>query len=153
MEGKKLKFLQVSEVQISYRNKIKVADRPQIRESKDAAKIFYANWSDDMEMVETFNILFLNRSNRAIGFFTASKGGVSGTVVDAKIIFAAAVKALACSIILAHNHPSGNRQASQTDIDLTNKLKKAGEVLDISVIDHLILTTEGYYSLADEGKM
>ena len=153
MNRKNLKFLQVSEVKISYRNRIKVADSPQIRSSRDVAEVLFANWSDDIEMIETFNVLFLNRANRVTGFFNVSKGGVTGTVVDAKIIFAAALKALACSIILSHNHPSGNRQPSQADIDLTSKLKKAGEVLDISVLDHLILTTEGYFSFADEGKL
>jgi len=80
-----------------------------------------------------------------------SRGGTSGTVVDAKIIFAAAIKARADGIILAHNHPSGNLQPSQADLDLTRKLRQAGEVLDISILDHLILAPDsGYYSFADE---
>lgn len=151
MKDKNLKFWQVSEVSLRYQQRITIADSPQITSSRDAANVLWANWSEDLELLESFNVLFLNRANRVKGIFTASKGGVSGTVVDAKIIFAAAVKSLACSIILAHNHPSGNLQPSQADIDLTKKLAEAGKVLDILVLDHLILTTHDYYSFADEG--
>jgi DNA repair protein RadC len=146
-------FCKVSEVKISYHNRIKLAESPQISSSNDAAQILYANWSDDLELLETFNILILNRANRVKGIFTVSKGGVSGTVVDAKIVFSAALKAMACGIILAHNHPSGNIYPSQADLDLTSKLKRAGKALDIVVLDHLILTTGNYYSFADEGKI
>ncbi len=146
-------FCKVSEVKISYHNRIKLAESPQINNSGDAVQILHANWSDDLELLETFNILILNRANRVKGIFTVSKGGVSGTVVDAKIVFAAALKAMACGIILAHNHPSGNRYPSEADIKLTSKLKEAGQALDITVIDHLILTTGDYYSFADEGKL
>ena len=143
----------VSEVKISYHNPIKLAESPEISSSYDAAKILYANWSDDLELLETFNILILNRANRVKGIFTVSKGGVAGTVVDAKIVFAAALKAMACGIILAHNHPSGNRYPSEADIKLTSKLKEAGKALDIVVLDHLILTTGDYYSFADEDQI
>ena len=76
---------------------------------------------------------------------------MSGTVADPKLIFAAALKACASSIILAHNHPSGNLKPSQSDIDLTRKLKDGGKLLEIQMLDHIIVTTEGYYSFADEG--
>lgn len=79
-------------MKISYHEKIKIIDSPQIMSSKDAANILWGNWSDDLELLESFNVLFLNRANRVKGMFTASKGGVAGTVVDAKIIFAAAGK-------------------------------------------------------------
>lgn len=148
---KNLKLWQVSEVKLTYHSKVQISDSPIITSARDAANVLWANWSDDLELLETFNVLFLNRANRVKGIFTASKGGVSGTVVDAKIIFAAAVKSLACSIILAHNHPSGNIQPSQVDIDLTKKLVEAGKVLDILVLDHVILTSQDYYSFADEG--
>jgi DNA repair protein RadC len=121
MKKKNSKFYKVSEVKISYHNKVKLADSPQITCSKDAADIFYANWSDDMELIESFNILILNRANKVKGIFTVSKGGIAGTVVDAKIIFATALKALASSLILAHNHPSGNRKASKADIEITKE--------------------------------
>lgn len=82
-----------------------------------------------------------------------SSAGVAGTVADPKVIFAAALKASASSIILAHNHPSGQLKPSSADIALTNKIKRGGEFLDIQVLDHLILSSEGYYSFADEGMM
>lgn len=151
MKNRNRKAWKASEVKMRYHERIKISDSPQIISSQEAAKVFRANWSDDMELCESFNVLLLNRANRVKGMFTVSKGGVAGTVVDAKMIFAAAVKTLACSLILAHNHPSGNRRPSQADIDLTRKLIRAGEALDITVLDHLILTKESYYSFADEG--
>jgi DNA repair protein RadC len=145
---------QVSEVKLIYQTKVKASERPQIRHSQDSHAILRQNWSDQIELLEEFYILFLNRQNRVTGIYLVSKGGVAGTVVDAKIVFAAAVKALASAIILAHNHPSGNLQPSQQDIDLTRKLKRAGETLDITILDHLILTPhDGYYSFADESLM
>jgi DNA repair protein RadC len=100
---------------------------------------------------EEFWILMLNRSNHIIGRHRVSIGGVTGTVVDAKMVFKPALDALACSIVLAHNHPSGKLQPSSQDIDLTRKLKKAGESLDIQVVDHLIIAQSGFYSFADNG--
>lgn len=144
-------LLQVAEVTLVYRTKIKASERPQIRSSKDAYYVLKANWSDLVEFQEEFNLLFLNRANRVFGIYNVSKGSSNATIVDAKIVFVAALKANACSIILAHNHPSGNLQPSQQDIDLTKKLKQCGELLDIQVLDHLILTPEdGYFSFADE---
>ena len=81
------------------------------------------------------------------------RGGVAGTVADPKVIFAAALKSGASSILLAHNHPSGNLNPSQADIDLTRKIKTGWQILDIGVYDHIILTGEGFYSFADEGMM
>ena len=153
MKKGNLKFWQVAEVKLSYRHTVQAADRPQVRSSREAADVLRANWSDDMELQESFNLLLLNRANRVIGLYTVSKGGLTGTVVDAKLVYAAAVKALACSIILAHNHPSGNLRPSQADIDLTHKLTEAGKVLDIAVIDHIILGQDSYYSFADEGRL
>ncbi len=93
----------------------------------------------------------MNRANKVLGLFEVSKGGISGTVADPKIIFTAALKGGASGIIVAHNHPSGNLTASQSDIDLTRKLKEAGKFLEIQLLDHVIVTTEGYFSFADEG--
>ena len=151
MKRKKSTLLQVSEVKLTYHNKVKLSDSPQIRSSQDAYKVLSENWTDALELIESFNVLFLNRANKVKGIFNVSKGGVSGTVVDAKVLFSAALKAMACSLFLAHNHPSGNLNPSQADINITRKLKEAGKVLDIAVLDHLIITTEGHYSFADEG--
>lgn len=147
-------FWQVSEVQITYRNHLKGADLPQISCSIDAENIFRQNWSDDIEMLEEFVVLFLNKANRVKGLFRASRGGTCGTVVDAKIVFAAALKAMAAGIIVAHNHPSGSLIPSQADISLTKKLRAAGEALEMPVLDHIILAPyTGYYSFGDEGML
>lgn len=105
-----------------------------------------------IDMFESFHILILNRANIVIGCATISQGGVAGTVVDPKIVFSVALGIPgACSIILAHNHPSGNTRPSQADIDITRKLKSAGDMLDIMVLDHIIVTSDDHYSFADNG--
>ena len=100
---------------------------------------------------EEFWILMLNQASQIMGQTRISMGGVTGTVVDSKMVFKPAVEALSPSIILVHNHPSGNLKPSQLDIDLTRKLREAGKVLDIRVLDHVIVTYSGYYSFKDEG--
>jgi len=95
--------------------------------------------------------LLLNRGNRVLGIMNVSSGGVSGTIADPKIIFTAALKSNASALVLSHNHPSGTLKPSQPDISLTKKLVDGGKLLDITVLDHLIVTNEGYYSFADEG--
>ena len=100
---------------------------------------------------EEFWILLLNRANKIKSKHLISKGGQAGTVADPKIIFNTALENHAASIILAHNHPSGNLKPSQADIDLTRKLKSAGAFLDIPVLDHLIIADTGFFSFADEG--
>ena len=150
---KNSKFWQVSEVKLTYRNELQAADRPQVHTSRDAENILRANWSDDIELCEEFNVLFLNRASQVTGLFNLSRGGICGTVVDAKILFAAALKALASGIVLAHNHPSGNLTPSREDVEVTRRLKQIGELLEIRVFDHLILSPYGYYSFADEGTL
>ena len=143
--------MEVAEIQLTYKSKVKAADRPQITCSGDAYWVLESNWSDQIELLEEFKALFLDRSNRVMALFPVSKGGISGTVVDLKLVFAAALKCKASAIILAHNHPSANIKPSRADIDLTKKFQQAGKVLDISVLDHLILSPEGeYYSFSDE---
>ncbi|MEL7118994.1 MAG: DNA repair protein RadC [Bacteroidota bacterium] len=100
---------------------------------------------------EEFWVIFLNRANRIIAKICISKGGITATVVDPKILFKKALEHFACGIILAHNHPSGNLKPSQSDIKLTHKLKNAAQSLDIKILDHLIIAGSGYYSFADEG--
>lgn len=151
---KNLQFWQVAEVKVSYQSKLQVADRPRITSSRDSESVLRANWSDDIELLEEFNVLFLTKANTVKGIFRASRGGTSGTVVDAKIVFAAALKGMAAGLIVAHNHPSGNLQPSQADIDLTHRLRRAGEMFDLPLLDHLILAPHiGYYSFADEGTL
>ncbi len=126
-----------------------IKERPQVK-SSEAAYLCLSGSMSDLDH-EVFKILLLNRNNRVIKIDTISKGGVSGTVVDAKILFKKALDNLASSIILAHNHPSGNLKPSRQDITITNKLIEAGKILDISVLDHLIISEKGYYSFKDEG--
>ena len=143
----------LAEIQVSYRTTVKASERRKITNSKDSESVFREIWSDSMELKEEFYILLLNRANKVLGWYKVSEGGMSGTVVDPKLIFSTALKGLASSIILSHNHPSGNLKPSEQDITLTKRLKQAGELLEIPVLDHLILSSEGYYSFADEGIM
>lgn len=146
------RLLQVAEIQVIYRNKVPLDERQMINGSGDAEKIFRANWGDDMELLEEFNVLFLNRANRVKGLFRLGRGGITGTVADCRILFATALKGLCTGVILGHNHPSGNMKPSSQDIELTKKLCAIGKILDIPVFDHLILAPQsGYYSFADEG--
>ena len=106
-----------------------------------------------IEHREYFFILLLNRANKVLGVSTVSMGGMSGTVADPKIIFQTALKVSAASVILCHNHPSGNIKPSESDIRLTQKIKKAGSFLDLPCLDHIILTEDSYFSFADEGML
>jgi DNA repair protein RadC len=126
-------------------------ERKKISSSKDVFE-FFSSIVGDLTY-ETFYILLLNRANSIIRGVQISEGGISGTVADPKKIFKLALDHNATSIILCHNHPSGNVKPSQDDIALTKKIKKAGETMDISVLDHIILGDEKYYSFADEGMM
>lgn len=102
---------------------------------------------------EEFWVIFLNRANVVLKHHNISSGGLSGTVVDPKVIFKNALENLASSIILIHNHPSGNKKPSSADISLTRKLKSAGEFLEIPILDHIIYTNDGFFSFADEGML
>jgi DNA repair protein RadC len=130
----------------------KEQDRPQrarVTCSRDAYNEMIPHLIDKPH--EEFWILLMNRANEILRPVQISAGGVSGTVADPKIIFKQALEYLASSMILFHNHPSGNLTPSQADKDLTRKLKDAGKLLDIPVLDHLIFTDKAYYSFADEG--
>ena len=122
--------------------------RVKITDSQTAFDVVYPNLGDLNH--EEFWVIFLNRANEVIGKENISKGGVSGTVVDPKVVFKQAVQFPASAIILAHNHPSGNLKPSQADHQLTKKLKEAGKALDIPVLDHLIIGERDYFSFVDE---
>jgi len=143
----------VSEVELTYRNKVRPSDRPQITCSQNSYDILLNNWSDQIEFVEEFNLLLLDRANRVLGFYNVSKGGQTSTVVDAKVVFTAALKMKASYIVLSHSHPSGNINPSLADIQLTKKLVEGAKLLDLRVLDHIIVTPYSYYSFADEGKL
>ena len=146
------KLYQVAEIQLTYKSNVKPSQRPKISGSRDAYTILKENWDlGKIEFVEQFKAMFTNRANKVLGILDVSTGGVTGTVADPRVIFAAAIKAGACGFIVAHNHPSGNLLASQSDIELTKRLKEGGKILEIQLLDHVIVTSEGYFSFADEG--
>jgi DNA repair protein RadC len=124
-------------------------ENPIIKSSQDAYRCI-APFIEDLNS-EEFWVLLLNRKNALIRRVQISKGGISGTVVDNRLIFREAFQNYASSIILAHNHPSGNLKPSQADIRITDKIKQAGEFMDIKLLDHLIITSSNYYSFGDEG--
>lgn len=125
--------------------------RDRIAKSVDVVEIFRPTFSDLPH--EEFWILLLNRANFVLKKELISRGGISGTVVDLKIIFKSAIEQLASSIILCHNHPSGNTSPSEQDIQITKKIKEAGRLLEVPVLDHVIVCEGGHYSFADAGIM
>jgi len=127
----------------------------QIKSSKDAADYMRLMFDvDTIEACESVIVMYMNRSNNSIGWFKVSQGGISGTVIDVRLILATALKCLASGMIICHNHPSGNCSPSEADLKITQKLKESGTIMDIQLLDHLILTPEGgHYSFADEGKL
>lgn len=119
--------------------------------SNEVAKFLQAKLMDLPH--EVFAVLFLNRANRIRHFEIISSGGMTGTVADPRIILKKALEEDAVSIILCHNHPSGNLRPSRADEELTSKIRHAAKYFDIQVLDHIIVSTEGYYSFADEGML
>jgi DNA repair protein RadC len=126
----------------------------QINNSRDAAEVFREIFNaDTMCWTEECIILCLNQANGVIGYHKLSSGGMTGTVVDPRVVFTVALKSCASKIMIAHNHPSGNLAPSGADRQITKKLKDAGNLLDIPVLDHIIMSSDGYYSFLDEGQM
>ena len=142
---------ELAEIKVSYRSrqnpKIRIAD------SKEVFDILYPLYDQSLiEYQELFFLLLLNRANSILGWIKLSSGGTSGTVVDPKMVFAIALQTNASGIILSHNHPSGNLKPSQSDIAMTKNINNAGQLLEIKLLDHVIVSPEGvYYSFADEG--
>jgi len=141
-----LKLYELKKIQTDFPQKL-------ITSSESAADFIKSFYNDDIEIFESCFLLLMNQSNKTIGYAKISQGGISGTVVDVRLIAKYAVESLASSIILAHNHPSGSLSPSNADISLTEKVNKAMQILDIRFLDHLILTKDGYYSLSDNGRM
>ncbi len=140
----------VGALELGRRRKAKdITSKTKINSSQSAYDYMQPELQDQTH--EEFWIILLKRNNEVIGKELVSRGGVSGTFVDAKILFKKALEKLASNVILVHNHPSGNLKPSHHDITLTSKLRDAGKLLDIAVIDHLIFTNTNYYSFADEG--
>ena len=144
----------VSEIKISYSPKYLGYNKPKIKSSQDIYEILVELFDvTALTVKEECIALFLNRSQRIIGSYKVSSGGITSTVVDIRIVLGIALKSLSCGLILAHTHPSGNLQPSRNDIDLTHNLREAAKMMDIRLLDHLIISNEGYYSFADEGNL
>jgi DNA repair protein RadC len=141
---------QAAEIKVSYiPNNQK---KPTIVHSQDAYIMFKTFFSGEtICLQEQFAAMYLNRCNRVIGIYKVSIGGMTGTVCDTRLILGVALKTAACSIMLCHNHPSGNLKPSLADEQLTQKIKQAADVMDVKLLDHLIISQEEYYSFADEG--
>jgi DNA repair protein RadC len=143
-----------SEIELIYKTKVKASERPHISSSRTAYKLALKSWNPNkIEFLEQFKVLLLNKANRVLGIYKVSTGGITATTVDLRLLFTAALKAKATALIMLHNHPSGKILPSAADKLITKKIKAAGTILDIEVIDHLIITSENYYSFADNGIM
>lgn len=142
-----------SEKAIEYTLNAKISNfnRMKINSSNDAFTYIRDFYTDDIHIFESVFILLLNRANETIGFAKISQGGISGTVVDIRIIMKYAIESLASGVIMAHNHPSGQLKASPQDITISKKLKEGLTWMDISLLDSIIITDKYYSSLADEG--
>ncbi len=143
---------EVAEIRVSYstNNTYKI----RVNSVLKAYQLLLSSWdSNIIELQEEFKILLLNRANEALGIYPLSKGGIAGTVVDVRLIFAVALKCNASGLILSHNHPSGKLIPSDADVTLTRKIKKCADLLDVNLIDHIIVTRAGYYSFTNEGKL
>ncbi len=145
----------IPEIEITVKLKNKPEQLRKFSNSKDAYEVLNEIYqADNFEWQEVFIMVCLNRANKMIGFYKVSRGGVSGTVVDPKIIFTTCLNTPGTtSIIISHNHPSGNPLPSEADITITKKLRDGGRLLDIAVLDHIIFTDTEYYSFADRGEM
>ncbi len=143
----------VNEIKISYSENIPKKLSYKVNCSQDIAKFLYDNWDKKtIQLKETFKVVLLNNSNLVKGVCEISSGGITGTIVDLRILFAVVLKSLTVGIILAHNHPSGNLKPSNSDKLLTDKIIQGAKVLDVNVLDHIILGPDGdYLSFADKG--
>jgi len=140
-------------LRIVYSKKLNPKERNKVTCSDDVYKVLREIWSNQIETREEIIVLLMDRSNNVLGYHVLSSVGITGTVADLRLLFGVALQSLATSIILAHNHPSGNLSPSQQDIALTQKVKEAGKMMDITLLDHLIVTKNSYYSFNDEGNM
>ena len=143
----------VNEITIGYKEKMGMSKAQPIKNSKNASKLVFEAWDPNtIGLQESFKVLLLNNANKVKGIYQLSTGGITGTVVDLRILFAVVIKTLSVGIILVHNHPSGQLVPSEVDKQLTQKIQKAAGFFDVKVLDHLIMAPNGaYYSFADEG--
>ncbi len=144
----------VSEVKLTYKTKSKMSELKKITSSSDAYNILISLFDSDLiEYREMSKIMMLNRDSRVLGVLNISEGGTTSTIMDIRMIMQAALISNAVGIILCHNHPSGNYNPSKEDDRITENVKKACEIMNIQLLDHLIITTEDYFSYADNSRI
>lgn len=144
----------IPEFKISLNFKQKPAERIAVKSSEDAAAVCRKCFdADTMEWTESFIVIALNRASKVIGFYKVSQGGLSGTVADPRVILQFALLSNASSIILAHNHPSGNLNPSNSDKQMTTRLCAAAMLMEIQILDHIIMTAESHYSFLEHGEL
>jgi DNA repair protein RadC len=144
----------VSEVELIYKKKVSTINATKIITSKIAFDILLELWDKNkIDYVEHFYVLYLNRANKVIGSMLLSTGGCNGTVVDVKVLMQGALLSNAQAIVMAHNHPSGNLTPSNNDLDITSRIKTACNYFEITLLDHLIIAENNYYSFKDEGRL
>ena len=144
----------IAEISVSYSQRIMPSERVAVTNTNIVVDILRYAWDDrTIELYESFKVILLNRNNKLLGVASIAEGGITNTVVDVRILFAIALKCAAVAIILAHNHPSGNINPSETDMLLTQKIIEGAKLLEIDVLDHVIITLDSYYSFAQNGNM
>lgn len=139
----------VSEIKIEYKNPVRYSERVRLDMPDKSAKFLLQIW-DGIEIYEQFKCIYFDVSLNVLGYATISSGGSSIAVVDMRLLFSRALLANAKRIVIAHNHPSGSLIPSEADRRITKKIKKAGQIIEIEIVDHLILTSEGFYSFSNE---
>ena len=144
----------LAEISLKYKTEIPTDDMPKVSNPREAVEVLRSIWDQDtIQLKEEFYVLLLNNAKRCLGWSKVSSGGGSATVVDPATVFQVALLTNACSVILAHNHPSGNLNASKADINLTQRIIDVGKLLGINVEDHIILTDSSYCSFKGKGKI
>ncbi|MBL7738442.1 MAG: JAB domain-containing protein [Chitinophagaceae bacterium] len=144
----------VAEIELIYKPFVKLSVQPKISSSRDAYEIFRAKWNPNkIQFVEQLKVMLLTKANTIIGIIEISSGNAGSTIADPKLIIGSAIKANASAFIMAHNHPSGSIAPSSSDIKLTQKVKEASKFFDLSFFDHLIITNDRFFSMAEEGVM
>lgn len=144
----------VSEMELTYKNSVPYNQRQTISNSQGAYEILTNLFPENtIDYRETFIVLYLNRANQVLGYSVISQGGTTSTTVDIKMVIQTALLANASCIMLAHNHPSGNLRPSSDDNIVTNRIRDAARLFDITVLDHIIITNESYYSFTDNGNI
>lgn len=149
-----LSRIPTARISLHFDFEISPSDRIKIRDSKDSARTLRKLWNPNtLELQEHFGVLLLNNDNKVIGLYPQSSGGMTSTLVDVRLVMISALSCGALGIIACHNHPSGSVKPSISDRELTDKMRKAAETLDIRFLDHIILSTDKYFSFADNGEL